>query len=440
MARLNVFKLNFGRRTHEGAPARQVSTELQLRRSVLACLLWESQFYEDEVEIAGRIAELVPKVAAEKVAGLAVEAREQMKLRHVPLLLVREMARHKTHRALVSETLARVIQRADELTAFVAIYWKDGKAPLSGQVKKGLAAAFPKFDEYQLAKYDRGGPIKLRDVLFLSHAKPRDEAQAEVWKKLIAGSLSTPDTWEVALSSGADKREAWERLLRERKLGGLALLRNLRNVREVGVDEALVVSAIRSMNTARVLPFRFLAAARYAPKWEEALEQAMLKCVAETEKLPGKTIILVDVSGSMTAPLSRRSEMQRTDAAYGLAVLLREIAEKVGVCSFSDGLEEVPARRGFALRDAIDKSQAHSSTRLGKAVDLLNHLEDYDRLIVITDEQAHDTVPAPRGKGYVINVASYKNGVGYGKWTHIDGWSESVIEYIRAMEQTKWVN
>jgi hypothetical protein len=79
------------------------------------------------------------------------------------------------------------------------------------------------------------------------------------------------------------------------------------------------------MSRVRVLPFRFLAAARYAPQWEEALEQAMLKCVAETEKLPGKTIVLVDVSGSMTAPLSRRSEMQRTDAAYGLAVLLREI-------------------------------------------------------------------------------------------------------------------
>src|SRR5438046_4719084 len=145
----------------------------------------------------------VPKVAVEKVAGLAVEAREQMKLRHVPLLLVREMARHKTHRALVSETLARVIQRADELAEFVAIYWKDGKAPLSGQVKKGLAAAFPKFDEYQLAKYDRGGPIKLRDVLFLCHAKPRDAAQAGVWKKLTWGRLNAPDTWEVTVSSGA---------------------------------------------------------------------------------------------------------------------------------------------------------------------------------------------------------------------------------------------
>jgi hypothetical protein len=290
-----------------------------------------------------------------------------MKLRHAPLLLVREMARHKSHRGLVADTLAHVIQRADELAEFVAIYWKDGRIPLSGQVKKGLAAAFPKFDEYALAKYDRGGPVKLRDVLFLCHAKPRDAAQASVWKKLIWGRLNAPDTWEVALSSGADKREAWQRLLAENKLGALALLRNLRNMREAGVEEELVLSALRSMSTARVLPFRFLAAARYAPQWEETLEQAMLKCVAGQEKLTGKTIVLVDVSGSMTAPLSRRSEMQRTDAAYGLAVLLREIGEKVSVFSFSDDLVEVPPRRGFALRDAIDTSQRHNSTQLGKS-------------------------------------------------------------------------
>jgi hypothetical protein len=433
---MNMFNL-FGARTHEGAPAGNISPELQLRRSVLACLLWESQFYEDGVEIAGRVAELVPKVVPEKVAAMAVEAREKMKLRHAPLLLVREMARHKTHRHLVAETLARVIQRADELAEFVAIYWKDGRVPLSGQVKKGLAAAFPKFDEYQLAKYDRGGPIKLRDVLFLSHAKPRNAGQAGVWKKLIWGRLATPDTWEVALSSGTNKREAWERLLSENKLGALALLRNLRNIKEAGVEEQLVISALFSMKTHRVLPFRFLAAARYAPQWEEVLEQAMLGCVAVQEKLPGKTIVLVDVSGSMIAPLSRRSEMQRTDAAYGLAVLLREIGEKVSVFSFSDNLVEVPARRGFALRDAIDASQRHNGTYLGKAVEELNRSQRYERLIVITDEQAHDTVPAPKAKGYVINVASYKNGVGYGKWTHIDGWSESVVDYVRELEQTR---
>ena len=378
MARLNLLNLAREVRTHEGASARRISHELQLRRSVLACLLWESQFYENGVEIAGRIAELVPKVEAERVAALAVEARAQMKLRHAPLLLVREMARHKTHRGLVAETLERVIQRADELCEFVAIYWKDGRVPLSGQVKKGLAAAFPKFDEYQLAKYDRGGPIKLRDVLFLSHAKPRDEQQAGVWRKLIWGRLAGPDTWEVALSAagaenGVSKREAWTRLLQENKLGALALLRNLRNLREAGVDETLVLSALEAMNTQRVLPFRFLAAARHAPQWEPALETATLKCIAGQEKLAGKTVLLVDVSGSMIAPLSRRSEMVRIDAAYGLAVLLREIGERVAVYSFSDNLVEVPARRGFALRDAIDVSQRHNGTYLGKAVEQLNH-------------------------------------------------------------------
>ena len=106
--------------------------------------------------------------------SVAVEAREKMKLRHTPLLLVREMARHPGHRQLVGATLERVVQRPDELAEFLAIYWKDAAVengrivtPLAKQVKKGLAAAFPKFDAYALAKYSRDGAIKLRDVMFL---------------------------------------------------------------------------------------------------------------------------------------------------------------------------------------------------------------------------------------------------------------------------------
>ncbi len=121
MARLNLLSISqlgftgAALRTHEGAPAAPISAEAQLRRAVLACLLWEDQFYEDGVTIADRIAGLVPRVEAARVAALAVEAREQMKLRHAPLLLVREAARYATHRGIVAETLARVIQRADEL-------------------------------------------------------------------------------------------------------------------------------------------------------------------------------------------------------------------------------------------------------------------------------------------------------------------------------------
>jgi 60 kDa SS-A/Ro ribonucleoprotein len=434
MAKLNILKLSHLApvRTHEGAPAKAITPEQALRRSVLACMLWEDEFYEDGVQIAGRIRELVPKVDAARVAALAVEAREAMKLRHVPLLLVREMARHATHRSLVAQTLARVIQRADELSEFMAIYWADGRAPLSGQVKKGLAAAFTKFDEYALAKYDRAGVVRLRDVLFLCHAKPNDADQAGLWRRLIEGTLFIPDTWEVALSGGGDKRAHWERLLAERKLGALALLRNLRNMKDAGVSEEAVIHALSAMKTERVLPFRFLAAARYAPQWEEPLEQAMYRSVAGREKLAGRTVLLIDTSGSMDAPLARRSEMHRMDAACGLAVLLREVCDAVEVYSFSDKLVRVPSRRGFALRDAIVSSQPHAGTQLGHALSGLR--EAYDRIIVITDEQSHDRVPAPRGRGYVINVASARNGVGYGAWTHIDGWSEAVVDYIRGLE------
>jgi len=120
------------------------------------------------------------------------------------------------------------------------------------------------------------------------------------------------------------------------------------------------------------------------------------------------------------------------DAACGLAVLLREVCEAVEVYSFSDKLVRVPPRRGFALRDAIVSSQPHGGTQLGHALSSLR--AEYDRILVITDEQSHDRVPAPNGRGYVVNVASARNGVGYGAWTHIDGWSEAVVDYLRNLE------
>ena len=147
-------------------------------------------------------------------------------------------------------------------------------------------------------------------------------------------------------------------------------------------------------------------------------------------------MLLVDVSGSMESSISSRSEMRRSDAGYGLAILLREIAEKVTIFTFSEVAKRVAPRRGMALRDALDQSQPHGGTYLGKALEQVEAdcRGGYDRLVVITDEQSHDRVPAPKGKGYVVNVASNQNGVGYGEWTHIDGWSEAVVEYIAELE------
>jgi 60 kDa SS-A/Ro ribonucleoprotein len=425
-------------RTHEGAPAARLGPLETLRRSVLACLLWEDTFYELGEQIAERITRLAHEVRPEQVAALAVEAREQMKLRHAPLWLSRALAKERS--PLVAATLERVIQRPDELAEFLALYWAGGKQPIAAAVKRGLAAAFTKFDAYQLGKYDRRGMVvKLRDVMFLVHPKPKDKEQAAVWKALAEGTLATPDTWEAALSGGADKKETWTRMLSERKLGALALLRNLRNMHAAGVDRALIREALATMNVSRILPFRFIAAARHAPELEPELEQAMFRAAADLPKLPGRTALVVDHSGSMTgAPVSRRSELDRFEAASALAILAREQCQDVVVIVFGTTAAVVPPRRGFALRDALAQGPG-GGTNTETAKQLADR-EGYDRIIIITDEQSHQAISAPQGSGYVVNVASYKHGIGYEEWTHIDGWSEAVLAYIGATEQVAVVS
>lgn len=421
--------------THEGGRAKQISSDMQLRRSIMAHMLWENSFYENGEDPAMRIAALVPQVDPFKVAAMAYDARTSMKLRHVPLLVIREMARHPKHKALVSQLLFDVIQRADELAEFLAIYWKDGRTPISAQVKKGLAKAFLRFNAYQLAKYNRDNAIKLRDVLFMVHAKPQDKEQQKLWKDLIDDKLPIPNTWETRLSSGEDKKTVWMDLLSTNALGALALLRNLRNMQEVGVPLSAIKKAISTMKTDRVLPYRFIAAARYAPTLEPELEAAMFRSLEVVGKFHDKTVLLVDVSGSMSDPISAKSDMTRFDAASGLAVLARELIDNLEIYTFSDRVVQVPNRRGFALRDAIVNSQPHGGTYLANAVEAINRKTQYDRIIVFTDEQSHDGIATPNGKGYVINVASYENGVGYGQWTHIDGFSEHVFDYIEEFEK-----
>ena len=233
---------------------------------------------------------------------------------------------------LVASTLEHVIQRADELGEFVSLYWKDKKEPLSAGVKRGLASAFTKFDAYQLGKYNGDAKVQLRDVLFLCHATPKDADQESLWKRLVDKTLEAPDTWEVELSAGKDKKAVFERLLMEKKLGGLAVLRNLRNMVNAKVDPALVKARLAE-GIKKALPYRFIAAAKYAESYRADIEAAMLAAVGQLSKLPGTTLLVVDASGSMNGILSSKGEMSRLDAAGGLAILVREVCEDAGpVC------------------------------------------------------------------------------------------------------------
>lgn len=429
-------------RTHEGAAAISVSPIKELRRTLMACLLFENGFYEAGQDQATRMRELIKRCSFADAAQAAIDAREKFKLRHAPLFVVRELLRTHSGRQ-VGDLIARVIQRPDELGELLALYWHDNpQQPLTAQMKIGLARALKKFTAHQLAKWNQDSAVKLRDVLFLSHARPRNEEQAAVFKQLAEKTLAAPDTWEVALSAGADKKETFTRLISEKKLGAMALLRNLRGMLDAGVDEDMIRQGLANMDAERVLPFRFISAAKHAPRLEDAIEAAMLRCTASLEKLGGKTALLVDHSHSMDYPVSAKSEVTRFDAAAALAMVLQETvsqgtftADRCRVFTFAAKCVEIPPRTGFGMLAAIREVREPANTMLGAAVrHVYSVFPECDRIIVVTDEQSQDRPPHPQGHGYIINVAGNKNGIAYGPWVSIDGWSEAVLDYIREHE------
>ncbi|MBO4851697.1 MAG: TROVE domain-containing protein [Prevotella sp.] len=297
---------------HEGAVAWRMTPEWELYTTVVTTMGTEDKFYEGGEERAMRIAYLVRQVDPVFVAQLAIYARERMHLRSVPLLLLVELSLQHKGDSLVSRAVSRTIQRADEMAELLMCHqWRThGKHldKVGHQLLKGLAGAFNHFDEYQLAKYDRRKDkvVTMRDALLLAHPKPKDEAQAELFRKVLKGTLETPCTWETRLSAvgkrqftskeekKAAKREVWSELIAGNRLGYMAALRNLRNLLDVKLDDESMGKVCRflsdetAVKRSKQLPFRFLSA--YLELTEsrnnatEAIENALARVRMEKEK------------------------------------------------------------------------------------------------------------------------------------------------------------
>ena len=124
---------------------------------------------------------------------------------------------------------------------------------------------------------------------------------------------------------------------------------------------------------------------------------------------------------------------ERLKYALALAMIGREKYDDVSIYSFSNIIERIANRRGFALGEAIDKSQIHWVTEMWKSIREVSSKSKFDRIIVITDEQTCDSyssdIKLDDTQMYIINVASYDKGVGY--WhniTHINGFSDKVFD------------
>jgi hypothetical protein len=480
-------------RNHENAPAFALSPALELYAAVATAAL-SDQFYEAAGTRLARLRALVAQNEPQFVARLAVYAREQLYLRSVPLVLAVELARVHQGDGLVSRLVARVVQRADEISELLAFYAQANArngpktlGRLSKQVQHGLALAFNKFDGYQLAKYNREGAVRLRDALFLVHPRPRDAAQQAVFNQLVAGTLPVPYTWETELSavgqgtyaSPAERQVAvtgtWERLVASGRLGYMALLRNLRNILEAKVNAGALGSVCATLASpgqvarARQLPFRFLAAYREVLALNVGTAAPVLAALeaaigASAHNLRGfdantRVVVACDVSGSMQKPISPRSKVLLFDVGLVLGMLLQSRCQHVVTGMFGDRWQRVTLPQGQVLRNVQElysrEGEVGYATNGHLVIqDLRRRREVVDKVLIFTDCQLWDSTGqgntlaqewaayraevAPQARLYLFDLAGYGPTPLDVRAEHgvalVAGWSDKVLDVLAALE------
>ena len=254
-----------------GGQAHAESEKLELVTILLTSFL-EDQFYRKADQTAKRLTELVSKIPDKRfVAQAAIYARREAGMRSVSHLVAGEIARQVKGAEWSKRFFDRVVFRVDDVLEILAYYFAVHGKPVPNALKKGLGQALARFDAHQLSKYRReGASIKLVDAVNLVHP-PHSEALGQ----LVRGTLAVAETWETKLTKAGQeaasdedkasrKAEAWAGLIRERKIGYFALLRNLRNVLEQVpdlIDDAVaLLTDEKLIRRSLVMPFRFRTA------------------------------------------------------------------------------------------------------------------------------------------------------------------------------------
>lgn len=475
---------------YESAKAFALIPEMELYTAVVTAGL-SDQFYEKANDRLLRIRQLMSKVDAEFVAKLAIYTREEMYLRSIPLVLAVELAKLQSGNSVVGQLANRVVQRADEISELLAYYALANERndikklnKLSKQLQKGLAAAFNKFDAYQFAKYNRNATVKLKDALFLVHPKAKNEAQQELFDKIVKNKLEAPYTWEVELSAlGQIKYDTpelkqtvfkakWEELIFSNKMGYMATLRNLRNILEADVSKdalqkvCIYLSDAQAVANSKQLPFRFLAAYRELKalnngrvgKVLDALEDAVLQSAANIKGFDEdtKVVIAADVSGSMQRAISPKSKVMNYDIGLMLAMLLQSRCEKVTVGLFGNIWKtiSVPKKNILAnVQEFYNREGEVGYATNGYLViqDLLNRHKVVDKVMLFTDCQLWNNQGnkhitnlwkeykkiVPKAKLYLFDLAGYGNSplsVQRDDIHLIAGWSDKVFDVLHAVE------
>lgn len=513
MARLNVTKAKTGaiqlakEKTvnYEGAVAFDLKPQERLIEQVLGSFWDEKLFYTKGEKITSQILQDIQTVAKTDpkfILQLAAYARNELYLRTAPQVLLVEAANIDSCKPFIREYTPKIVKRADELSEVVAYQLgkNNGKHAFPNALKVGLARAFQNFDEYQLNKYDSNkATVSIGDVVKLVHPQfagnesyrkalynylTKDEVSPELTKIYALKQLLAKDsidaeaedlikasaiTWESLISKFGSTQENWTRV--HPNMGYMALLRNLRNFEEKGVDLSPVLDRItdeKEIKRSKQLPFRFFSAYKQVTnqKVQRAIGQAFEKSITNVT-LNGVTAVFIDLSGSMGSALSDKSSVTYKDVSSILGAIATKKADESVVIGFGNTAQIIKLNPDDTMISNIEKIQNTNvgmSTNAWLAFDELG-TRKVDRILLLSDMQCYQSGNTNPGFGWAYNGATPQHVSDKWKAYHaknknawlysfdlsaygtkqtdsrtnnvvqLNGWSDKVLDYINIVER-----
>jgi len=445
----------------------------KLITQVLTSFFNEPKYYGDN---SGDIVDLLKSAAAnepEFVAQLGIFARTQFNMRSISHVIGAVLANVEAGKPYTRRYVNRVCRRADDMTEILACYISMFGKPIPNSLKKGLTDALRRFDEYSLAKYDRDGAVKIRDMIQICHPAPKTKEQEALWKKALERNLETPTTWETQLSANGNNAETWQKLIADNSLGYMAMLRNMRNILEAQPNNLSMVyysiSDAERVKKSRVLPFRFYSAyqelkshPKSTSRTIDALESAIEASTANIPLLAGKTLVAIDVSGSMGGPVSQKSKSTCRDIACLIGSIANKICEDALVVTFDTSIRKHTFSRNAGILDSADSMGAH-----GGGTDihlpfqyLIENKLPVDRVVLLSDNEINRGLSyngygwyGRRNKTVQQTADECREKLNKDMWVHaidlqgygtqqfignrtniIAGWSEKILEFISLTE------
>ena len=452
-----------------GGQAYAQSNELALVSLLLTSFV-NDQFYKNAQTTLADLKKLSEKIKdKEFVAKSAIYARDKFGMRSVTHALAAELTSQLNGAEWGKDFYNKVVVRVDDMTEILSYYlaYKTEKnnPKFPNSLKKGFAKAFDKFDGYQLAKYKgENKEVKLVDIVNLVHPVPT-QRNLEALQLLVKGELKNTQTWESKLSAVGQQAESeedlaelksnvWSELIETKKIGYFALLRNLRNIitqspQSVKVACEMLVDE-RLIKNSRVLPFRFATAYDEINKIGSskevrdvlmAINQALEVSIHNVPKFDGETLLVMDVSGSMSG---RASEIA---SLFGAVLAKANNCDVMTFATNADYKSYNPMDSVMSIRSSFRYSGG--GTNFKSIFQKAN--KKYDRIIILSDMQGWVgyTSPASEFKSYKskfgANPFVYSwDLAGYGTLQFpennvfaLAGFSDKVFDIMKMMELDK---